>query len=193
MKRIFAAALVVLCAACGGSDEKPIADQTATTATAPATPPPPSPQQARELIANAAEFGEYEFTNASFTTPTSGKTMSEPVRQSVKELASAGWLAIDGNGDVALTEKSRNDKRFLLRPNGLLDIVPLAKKEMGDVTAVRANEDKSVTVDFTWRWIANEVGVAFKTGVVHDRFAAQQDGRATLMWDGSSWIILKIE
>lgn len=191
MKRTFAAVALVLLAACGGSDENPIADQ--STSTAPAPPPPPSPQQARELIANSPDFGEYEFTNAGFTTPTSGATMSEPVRQSVKELAAAGWLAIDGAGDVALTDKSRSDKRFLLRPNGLLDIVPLAKKEMGDVTGVRANPDNTVAVDFTWRWIANEVGSAFKTGLVADRFAAQQDGRATLMWDGTSWTILQFE
>jgi hypothetical protein len=191
MKRAFTVALLLL-AACGGSDEKPIADQSTTT-TAPAPPPPPSPQQARDLIAGSAEFGDYEFTNASFTTPTSGAAMNEPARQAVRELAAAGWLALDPIGDVALTDKSRNDKRFLLRPNGLLDIVPLAKKEMGDVTAVRPNPDNTATVDFTWRWIANEVGAAFKTGLAHDRFAAPQDGKATLMWDGSSWTILKIE
>ena len=189
MKRVLTIALLLL-AACGGSDEKPIPAQSTTTA-APA--PPPSAQQAREMIANSAEFGEYEFTNAGFTTSVSGATMSEPVRQSVRELAAAGWLALDPTGDIALTEKSRNDKRFLLRPNGLLDIVPLAKKEMGDVTAVRANSDGTTTVDFTWRWIPNEVGAAFKTGLVHDRFAAQQDGRATLIWDGTSWSVLKIE
>jgi hypothetical protein len=192
MKRNLTVALLLLLAACGGSDEKPIADQSATTATA-SSPPPPSAQRARDLIANSAELGEYEFTNAGFTTPVSGATMSEPVRQSVKELAAAGWLALDPTGDVALTEKSRNDKRFLLRPNGLLDVVPLAKKEMGDVTAVRANPDGTATVDFTWRWIANEVGAAFKTGLVHDRFATQQDGKATLMWDGTKWSVLKIE
>ncbi|MGZ5432023.1 MAG: hypothetical protein ACXWH7_03790 [Thermoanaerobaculia bacterium] len=189
MKRIFIVTLLLL-AACGGSDEKPIADQ--TTAAAPAPPPPPTAQRARELIANSAELGDYEFTNAGFTTPTSGATMSEPVRQSVKELAAAGWLKLDPTGDIALTEKSRNDKRFLLRANGLLDIVPLAKKEMGDVTGVSANHDGTVAVDFTWRWIANEVGAAFKTGLVHDRFAAPQDGRATLMWDGTSWSVLSI-
>ena len=191
MKPTFAIALLLL-AACGGSDEKPIADQ-ATTAAAPATQPPPTAAQAREVIADSADFGDYEFTNAAFTTPTSGATMTEPVRQSVKELAAAGWLALDPTGDIALTEKSRNDKRFLLRANGLLDIVPLAKKEMGDVTGVSGNHDGTVTVDFTWRWIANEVGAAFKTGLIHDRFAAQQDGRATLMWDGTSWTILKID
>ena len=193
MKRISAIALVLL-AACGGSDEKPIADQSTTTATqTTTTTPPPSAEQARELIANSAELGDYEFTNAAFTTPTSGATMSEPVRQSVKELAAEGWLAVDPTGDVALTDKSRNDKRFLLRANGLLDIVPLAKKEMGNVTGVSANHDGTVVVDFTWRWIPNEVGTAFKTGMIHERFTRPQDGRATLMWDGTSWAILKIE
>lgn len=192
MKRALSVALVLL-AACGGSDEKPISDQSTAAAAKAAPPMPPSPQQAREQIASSAEFGEYEFTNAGFTTPVSGATMSAPVRQSVRELAQAGWLELDPAGDVALTDKSRSDKRFLLRPNGLLDIVPLAKKEMGDVTAVRRNADNTVTVDFTWRWIANEVGASFKTGLEHDRFAAQQDGRATLMWDGTGWMILKIE
>jgi hypothetical protein len=119
--------------------------------------------------------------------------MSEPVRQSVKELVAAGWLDLDPAGNVALTDKSRNDKRFLLRPNGLLDIVPLAKKEMGEVTSVRANDDGTARVDFTWRWIANEVGSSFKTGLVADRFAAPQDGAATLIWDGTTWSVLKIE
>ena len=189
MKPIFAFVLVLL-VACGGS-EAPIADQ--TTSAKPAAPPLPSAQQAREMIASSAEFGEYEFTNAGFTTPVSGATMSEPVRQSVKELAAAGWLELEKTGDIALTDKSRNDKRFLLRTNGLLDIVPLAKKEMGDVTSVCANDDGTARVDFTWRWIANEVGSSFKTGLVADRFAAPQDGTATLIWDGTTWSVLKIE
>ena len=186
MKR--ALAVLIFLAACTG--EKPV-EQAAPAQ--PAAPPPPSAAQARELIANSADFGEFEFTNAGYTLPTSGVAMNEPQRASAKELAAAGWLALDNTGDIALSEKSRSDKRFLLRPNGLLDIVPLAKKEMGDVTAVRPNPDNTVTVDFTWRWVANEVGQAFKTGLVHDRFAAQQDGKATLMWDGSNWTILKFE
>jgi hypothetical protein len=194
MKRIFAVALllviVAFLGACGGSETPPIAD---TAPAPPATLPPPAADQARELVAGSAEFGEYEFTNAGFTTPVSGASMSEPVRQSVRDLAAAGWLTIDPAGDVALSDKSRTDKRFLLRANGLLDIVPLAKKEMGKVTNVSANPDGTASVDFTWRWIPNEVGSAFKTGLVHDRFAAEQDGRATLIWDGTAWSVLKIE
>lgn len=188
MKRCFILALLLL-VACGGS-EQPVAQ---TDSAKPAPPPMPSSQQARELIANSAELGEYEFTNAGFTTPVSNAMMSEPVRQSVKELAAAGWLKLDRNGDVSLTDKSQSDKRFLLRPNGLLDIIPLAKKEMGDVTSVRANDDGTARVDFAWRWIANEVGSSFKTGLIAERYAAQQDGTATLIWDGTSWSVLKIE
>lgn len=188
MKPIVVLALVLL-VACGGSD--PIAES--TTAARPTPPPLPSAQQAREMLVNSAELAEYEFTNAGFTTPVSAAMMSEPVRQSVKELAAAGWVELDTTGDVALTDKSRNDKRFLLRPNGLLDIVPLAKKEMGDVTAVRANDDGTARVDFTWRWIANEVGSSFKTGLIAERFAAPQDETATLIWDGTTWSVLKIE
>jgi hypothetical protein len=187
MKRALALALFVV--ACSG-DEKPI-QQSAPAQ--PAAPPPPSAQQARDLIANSPDFGDYEFTNAGYTLPVSGAAMNEPQRAAVKDLAAAGWLTVDGSGDIALSAKSRNDKRFLLRQNGLLDIVPLAKKEMGDVTAVRRSPDGTVTVDFAWKWIANEVGSAFRTGLVHDRFATPQDGRATLMWDGTGWTILKFE
>ena len=189
MKRALILALLLL-AACSGS-EQPI-QQAAPEK--PAAPPPPSAQQARELLMSSTDFGEYEFTNAGYTTPVSGVAMNDPQRVAAKELASAGWLVLDTNGDIALSEKSRSDKRFLLRPNGLLDIVPLATKEFGDVTAVRQNPaDGSVSVDFTWKWIPNEVGRAFRTGLEHDRFATPQDGRATLMWDGGKWAILKME
>lgn len=188
MKRALAVCLLLL-AACSG-DEKPI-EQAAPTQ--PTAPPPPSAQQAHGLIASSPDFGEYEFTNAAFTMPVSGAAMNEPQRIAAQELSAAGWITLDGNGDVALNEKSRNDKRFLLRANGLLDIVPLAKKEMGEVTAVRQSPDGTVTVDFTWTWIANEVGRAFNTGLVADRFATVQDGRAMLMWDGTGWTILSIQ
>lgn len=185
MKRLLLILLLVACS----KPEAPVAQ----TPAKPAPPPPPSAQQAHDLIASSAEFGEFEFTNAGFTVPVSGATMSPPARINARELAAAGWLSMDRNGDIALTDKSRNDKRFLLRPNGLLDIVPLAKKEMGEVKGIHPQPDGTVITDFAWRWIANEVGSAFKTGVVHDRFAAPHESKATLMWDGTNWTILKIE
>jgi len=181
MKRLSVLLFVIL--AC--SRETP-APATNTAAAAPSTPPP-TVAQARDLIANSAEFGDFEFTNASFTTPVNLATASEPVRASAKELADAGWITIENN-TVALTPKSRGDKRFLMRDNGLLDIVPLAKKEMGDVTAITGD-----TATFTWHWVANEVGASFKTGTLHERFAAPRTSKATLIWDGSNWSVLKIE
>jgi hypothetical protein len=180
--------LIVLVMACS-------AEQPATTESAPkpATPAPPTAQQARDLIAGSAEFSEHEFTNAGWTTPVAHSSMSAPVQIEARDLAAAGWIELDEKGDVALSPRSRYDKRFLLRPNGLLDVVPLAKKEMGDVLAVRKNPDGTTGVDFNWKWIPNEVGTAFRTGPVHDRFAVPHESRATLIWDGTNWTVLKIE
>ena len=194
MRRTVIALLAILLAAilsmaCGA--EQPVTDTTATVAKK-ARPAPPSAAEARTLIANSAEFSEFEFTNAGWTTPVSSASMSTPVRDEARQLAEAGWIAMEKTGDVMLTDKSRNDKRFLLRPNGILDVVPLAKKEIGEVVAVRDREGE-VTVDFTWRWIPNEVGAAFKTGAVHDRFAAQQQATATLLHDGTAWSVLRID
>ncbi|HET8798182.1 MAG TPA: hypothetical protein VFO89_10870 [Thermoanaerobaculia bacterium] len=187
MKRALLALLLLL-AAC--RSEQPA---TTTTAEAPRPrTPPPSVAEARALIANSGELSEFEFTSAAFTTPVDLAMASEPVRASASELADAGWIAIRG-GKVELTAKSRDDKRFLMRANGILDVVPLAKKEMGDVTAVRANADGTAAADFTWRWAANEVGSAFRTGALAGRFAAPRASTATLIWDGTSWSVLKIE
>jgi hypothetical protein len=179
--------LVLLLAAC--TAEKPVK----TEAPKPATPAPPSAAQARDLIANSSELGEHEFTSAGWTAPVAGSSMSAPVRAEAHDLAAAGWIAIDENGDVSLNAKSRSDKRFLLRPNGLLDVVPLAKKEMGDILTVEKTEDGMVGVDFKWKWVPNEVGAAFRTGPVHDRLAAPHQSRAALMWDGTGWMVLKIQ
>ncbi len=187
MKR--ALAILLLLAACS-SDEKPIASEQPQK---PAAPTPPTAQQARDVIASSPAFSEHEFTNAGFTAPVSGVSMSEPVRQSVRELAGAGWILLENTGDIALTDKSRSDKRFLLRENGLLDIVPLAKKEMGTVTGVTPQADGSVIAAFSWRWIPNEIGASLRTGPIHNRFMADQEDNATLMWDGTSWTVLKIE
>jgi hypothetical protein len=134
------------------------------------------------------EFGEYEFTEAAYSMPVAHAVMNDPARAAARDLANAGWVAIDGAGDVMLTDKARSDKRFILRPNGILDIVPLAKKEMGTVEAVRANPDGTVSADFTWRWIANEVGTAF----LRNKYEGTHNATASLLWNGSEWTILKI-
>lgn len=187
--RRFAAIALLLVAACKA--EPPAT--TTTAAAPPATVKPPSIAEAQTLIANSAELGEFEFTKAGWTVPVSGKMMSAPARAEAHDLASAGWVAFDGAGDLMLTDKARNDKRFLMRENGLLDVVPLAKKEMGSVTAVRLKPDNTASADFTWKWIPNEVGASFRKGAVHDRFAEPRRSRATLIWDGTSWSVLKIE
>jgi hypothetical protein len=184
MKRLLA--LLVLLAAC--SDEKPPA-----AAAKPKTPPPPAMAVAQALLTDAAELAEFEFTNAAFTMPVATAAASEPVRDGARQLAKAGWLELDSAGNASLASKASGDKRFLVRPNGTIDIVPLAKKELGSVTAVRSNPDGTAAVDFTWRWLPNEVGAAFTTGPVAERFTGDQKSTATLIWDGTSWSILKIE
>jgi hypothetical protein len=194
MKRfaVVLSALVTLFAAC--SSEEPAATNTSTSAAQTSTPAaPPTAQQAREIVAKSGEFAQHEFTNAAVSLPVAGSNMNEPTREQAKQLAAAGWLEFDGAGDIMLTDKSRSDKRFLLRENGLLDVVPLAKKEMGNVTAVRPNPDGTVNADFTWRWIPNEVGTTFTSGPVHDRFTATHNATANLMWNGTEWTLITVE
>ena len=189
MRRLLIASLLL--AACAA--EQPVVDSSTTTAgSAQQRPAAPTPAEARTLLETAPELGEYQFTDAGWTAPVSGAAMSEPVRAEAKQLAAAGWILLEKTGDIALNDRSRNDKRFLLRPNGILDVVPLAKKQLGDVQAVRDREGV-VTVDFTWRWIPNEVGQAFKTGLTADRFAAQQEATAELVHDGTKWTVVTIK
>lgn len=144
----------------------------------PATPPPPTAAQAKELIAGAPEFGDYQFTNAAVTIPLKKSAMRSDQLEIARQLAAAGWIRFDGD-DV----KAKEDKRLLVRPNGTLDVVPLAKKELLSVDGVRGEK-----VDFTWKWVPTEVGAA-----LHDRFNGEQKATATLLWDGTSWTVLRIE
>jgi hypothetical protein len=188
MKRALATAFVLAIIACKA--EQPAAVE----APAPAPPPPlPTVEQAHELIASSPAFGEHQFTNAGWSVVVAGSQMNEPSRQAAKDLAAEGWIAFDGAGSIQLTDKSRNDKRFIMRPNGILDIVPLAKKEMGGVEEVRPGPDGGAVAWFTWRWIPNEVGASFKSGMLADRFAAPQRSMATMVWNGTGWEVVGVE
>jgi hypothetical protein len=188
MKRAIVA--LALLAAC--TSETPAPTNTSSAAQK-STVTPPTAQQAHDIIAKSGELAQHEFTNAAVSLPVAGSSMNEPTRNTAKQLAAAGWIAMETTGDVMLTDKSRADKRFLLRENGLLDVVPLAKKEMGPVTVIRPNPDGTVNADFTWRWLPNEVGAAFTTGPIHDRFAATHNATANLMWNGTEWTIITVE
>lgn len=178
MKRLLA--MAVLLAACGAEPPAPPAPK-------PTIPPPPTAAQARELIANAGVFGEFEFTNAGYSLPMEKALRHAAANDAAAKLAKAKWIAIDGGGKLTLTPRATSDKRFLARANGILDIVPLAKKEMGEVTAVRANPDATAAADFTWTWVPNEIGALFA-----ERYAGTQKSTATLMWDGTAWTVLSI-
>lgn len=190
-RTLIALLLLAACTAEQPSTDTAIADANTNT-NKPQRPAAPAPEEAANLVKGSMEFGEYEFTSAGWTAPVSGAAMSEPVRNEARQLAGAGWLAFDGAGDIMLTEKARNDRRFLLRQNGILDVVPIASKEFGEVQAVR-DRDGEVTVDFTWKWIPNEVGRAFTSGPTHDRYAAAQQSTASLAWDGTKWTIVQIK
>jgi hypothetical protein len=153
--------------------------------------PPPTAEQARAIIAESSDFSEYEFTNAAITLPLSAALMNEEMKAEARDLERAGWLRVRG-GAVELTAKAKSDRRFLVRQNGYVDVVPLAKKVFGQVTAVRANRDGTADADFTWSWSPNEIGAALKSGSAHDRYAAPQQATARLTNDGAAWSVLRI-
>ncbi|HEX7149870.1 MAG TPA: hypothetical protein VF618_00160 [Thermoanaerobaculia bacterium] len=178
MKRI--ALLLALLTACGG-------EQPAAPPPEPAKPQPPTVAEAQQLLANAPEFGEYEFTNAAYSLPLTRGAMSAEQLAAADRLKKAGWLAFDGDGKVLLTDKAKADRRFVTRPNGFVDLVPLAKKELVAVEST-GPDPEGATVTFTWKWIANELGEL----VAAERFAPPQRATATLIPSGGGWAVLRI-
>src|SRR5688572_2713464 len=138
--------LLLLAIACGG--EAPVR-QTPKAAEPPPLPPP-TVDEAKYLIANSPEFSEYQFTNAAYTLPLQQSAMNAPARDVARDLRKAGWIAIDGAGTVVMTSKARSDKRFLVRQNGVVDIVPLARKEMTVIDTIGSGDGGSPVVDFRW-------------------------------------------
>jgi len=176
VKRFLLIALLVV--ACSKPEPAPQPKKAAA-----ALPTPPTIAAAQELIANAPEFGDYKFTNAAFTIAQKKSMMSPPMMSAAKKLAAGKWLRFDGDQVVVAKE----DKRILVRPNGFIDIVPLAKKEMIGVTSIKQQPDGVVLADFTWKWVPNELGT-----VIGQPPTGEQKATAKLMWDGTQWMVLSI-
>ena len=193
--RYFLVAIMALHGAGCGTENREA--NATTTASAPASPIPrpplPTVDEARQLIATSAEFSDYQFTNASWSLPMKRSAMNEVALASAKELVRAGWIRFDGD-QVVLTSKAASDKRWLVRPNGFVDLVPLAKKELTEVAAVQASADGNARANFCWKWIPNEVGASFTSGMLGERFSSMQCASATLQpREGGGWEVLLLE
>lgn len=176
--------LLILWTACGA--EAPAPPPKASTPP-PAAPAPPSKDEAQSIVSTAPEFSDYQFTRAAYSLPMSRAAMNEPAREAAASLRKAGWISFSGDR-VVLTGKAAADKRFLVRQNDVVDLVPLARKEFIGVTAVRTDSDGAPLVDFEWKWVPNEIGRLFGT-----KYEGTQRATAKLLRDGSAWTVLRIE
>lgn len=190
MKRI-AILFLVLAAACSSEPSTDATSSSSAQGSASSTPPP-SVEEARTLLVSAPEFGDYQFTNASIALPLDKSKMNEPAKNAAADLERAGWVESQ-RGSIVLSSKSASDKRFLVRPNGFLEIVPLAKKEITEVGAVTMGADGRPVVSFCWRWVPNEVGASLTSGPQKDRFVAMHCAKATLIAIGDKWEVLQID
>ena len=116
-----------LLAGCTNEERRVESTASSPPPAAPALPPATS-AEAGLLIGDSAEFSEFEFTNAAWSLPLQGKLMNAPSLEGAKELAAAGWIKLDRERNVTLTGKAKKDRRWLVRPNGFVDLVPIAKK-----------------------------------------------------------------
>jgi hypothetical protein len=185
-----AIAVLVLAACGGGRKEAPAANDSIAAAPTDPLPPLPSAEEARALIEGSQEFSEFEFVNVAWTMPMSRSQMNEPALAGARDLLASGWIQFEGD-QVVLTDKAKADRRFLARPNGFLDVVPLAKKELTEVSTPSMAEDGNARARFCFRWIANEVGSSFRSGMLAERFSLPHCGTAELQPDGGGgWEVL---
>jgi hypothetical protein len=177
--------LLLLALACGQAQPERAGEDTG----APPAPQvaPPTTDEAQDIVANSPEFSEYQFTHAAYSLPMDASLRTAPAQDIAGKLAKAGWIGTDGADRIVLTAKAEKDKRFLVRPNGVLDIVPLAKKEFEAVESVGTNAEGQPVVAFRWRWNPNDIGALFAP-----RYSGQQHATATLYRDGDSWAVLRI-
>lgn len=176
-------------ASAGSSSE---ASATDTSTTAPRRPrlPDPSMDEAKALIESSPTFGTYQFSKDAVSIPLQKSLLTDANREATEDLVKAGWLRFHRD-EILLTPKAKKDKRFLVRDNGFVDVVPLAKKELVSVDAIGHDQEGSPTVEFTWHWIPNDIAKAFH-GKLATRFSSTYHARATLLEMNGKWDILTI-
>ena len=183
--------LLASLAACSPAAEQPSPESAAAESKPLA---PPTVEEAAAIIRDSQEFSDYHFTFSSISLPLEKGQMNEPARKNAEELAAAGWLEFEPSGALTVPPKALETRRFVVRPNGFLDIVPLARKEFVGVTAVTPLPDGNVSAEFDWKWLPNETGQALVTGLTKERFDRPQKAKATLMpMKSGGWGVLIIE
>jgi hypothetical protein len=186
---LLAIAMITLLASCGGG-ETASTDSSEPEKTLVEAPPM---DVAAATVSNAPEFSEYKFTRAAYSLPMQASMLKGAALEAAEDLEKAEWVFLDPAGNLILTTKAESDKRFIPRDNGSLDIVPLARKEFVGVDGLGRDDEGDVTIDFTWRWVPNEIATAFTRGGIATRFEGDQKARATIYpaRDGS-WKVMRI-
>jgi hypothetical protein len=179
--------LIAFLSGCGGEKAAPSQPPAAASTAM------PSPTEAKQIIETSPEWSDFQFTYASWSLPLKAASMTDAHRKTAQELRDGGWVSLDGEGNVVLTAKAKGNKRFLVRPNATLDIVPLAKKELTAVSAVTPKSDGNASANVEWRWIPNEIGSSIKSGLLRQQYDADHHAVATLMPVDGKWTVLLIE
>lgn len=181
----------LIIAGCGEIPEAPKAPANAPAA-APAVAPP-TKAEATQIVGDSAEWSDYQFTYSSWSFQLGTPVAHPTTRQLVDDLVVAGWLRMTKGGVVELTERAKTDKRFLVRANNSLDIVPMAAKELVGVTSIKSEPDGAARAEVRWKWVPNDVGASFRSGFIKERYDAPQVAVATLERANGAWRVRKVE
>jgi hypothetical protein len=184
--------ILALLAGCGGGETGTSSETNAPEAAAEPVQLP-SPEEAQKVIASSPAWSDHQFSQAAWSLPL-GQPIAHPTTMSIaKDLESSGWLVVDGTDRVVLTDRAMRDKRFLVRENNVVEMVPLARKEIDEVTDVRAGDGGEIEADIRWRWVANEIGASFRSGFLKERYEAPQLSTARMRRAGESWAVITVE
>lgn len=174
----------ILLSGCGGETAENPTDAENQAATQSAAPP--TKEEAAQIIQKAPEYSDFRFTSVTLSLPMKEERMHEQMKKYAEDLERAGWIRVDSTGTVVLSDKARQDNKWVERSNGFTDIAPLARKEFVEVRSIEQENDR-VKVDFTYRWNANAAGAALQSGLLHETINSPQYATATLENYGDGW------